>query len=322
MAPSREQLITKWNEALASGDAKRKSFAADELSRVDPRLACEVLEAYRAAHPEDGKAYAALGFAYYRQERYAEAIAAYDHADRHDGQVRWSDIDLVLDYALVQAESDTERVALIEDYLRRWPDAGRRPKLERILAALRQPRRGEFGSPMRFRSVTTPAPVSGGAPETIPETRLNAALEGLPQVEQQLNGAPLMSWVLGRLATLSGGELQFGAEQVTDGGSAVIALEVRDAAGAVLAVIELAGEREDVWFTGQRRPDVARESLRDALVAALLQEPTRLMPIRIEVIDPEPSEEDLENERHLYGFDGRVLLGRDNPYPGYAGEPA
>ena len=135
-----------------------------------------------------------------------------------------------------------------------------------------------------------------------------------------LNGAPLASWLLSRLAHLTDDGVPSSGRERNDGGGWTIPFVVRDATNdRPVASFQLQGSMGGLDVVGDRAADCSSEQLLNALIAAVLDRPTDLMPCRLTVVDPEWRHDPdgyvprpAPGGRNRYGWDGSRFLGRRN----------
>jgi hypothetical protein len=161
-----------------------------------------------------------------------------------------------------------------------------------------------------------------------------------------LDGAPIASWILARLARLTGGRLGLAGVEHVDGGGYVIELlgyriddeppnekavfmqpflfnmdelGVRVEPERVVARFQFQASMEGAAVLGERDPDCPAEELLEALAAALLAVPDELMSYEVAVRDPEwkldPAmyvPRPTRGSRNSYGWDGSQFLGKTN----------
>lgn len=151
------------------------------------------------------------------------------------------------------------------------------------------------------------------------DARLAASAELPP-----LDGAPIASWILARLAALvAGGDLGLtpGLVEHIDGGVFVLDFVVARA-GVLVAKVQLQAGMIGAGLLGVVRSDEAPGALASALVRALGAAPAAVAAVEVRIVDPEwalepevfsppPSSESVGR----FGYDGARYLGRGNVAP-------
>jgi hypothetical protein len=156
-----------------------------------------------------------------------------------------------------------------------------------------------------------------------------------------LDGAPLASWLLARLARLTDDGLGVFGEEHNDGGGFMVEFvvyllpkspdprqlllfdleqsEVPLVPERPVASFQFQGAMDGVGIVGQRVPNCAGEDILDALEAALFAAPNELMACEVTIYDPEWEQDPLiyipvphEDSRNVYGWDRDEFLGKWN----------
>jgi hypothetical protein len=155
-----------------------------------------------------------------------------------------------------------------------------------------------------------------------------------------LNGAPVASWILARLARLTEDRLGLAEEEHVDGGGYMIefvvyriptgpdpqqllmfGLEQSDLSieDLPVAAFQFQADMTGAGVIGQRVPDCPAEEILEAFAAELLAAPTDLTPRELAVYDPEWEDDPGEyipvpdeDTRNWYGWDGSQFLGQFN----------
>ncbi|GAB4199721.1 MAG: hypothetical protein OHK0022_20200 [Roseiflexaceae bacterium] len=133
------------------------------------------------------------------------------------------------------------------------------------------------------------------------------------EIEQQvdLGEAPFASWLLARLWHLSGGAVQLAlnvdptGSGLADGGNYLAFAVIEDAAGRVLAELQIEGM--DIFaqiILTARSVHVSPDDVITALANTLKAQPSQIAPCRIAIADPEQ-----HGQIHEYGWDGSHFLG-------------
>ncbi len=126
---------------------------------------------------------------------------------------------------------------------------------------------------------------------------------------QDLQGAPLASWLLARLCHLNEGlGLQPDAVECIEGGVWVVDFVVH-CDEAPVAKIQLQGGMIGAGLLGVAVNPEHAEGLMQALLHRLLRAPEAVAECRVRIRDPEAEDE------CVFGFEGGVYLGKANPRP-------
>jgi hypothetical protein len=135
-----------------------------------------------------------------------------------------------------------------------------------------------------------------------------------------LDGSPVSSWMLARLAKLTLGSLGFPlkSRQRNDGGG--FALDFITYVGsAPVAVFQLQGDTMGAAVLGRRTENYASDVILKCLVSALLESPEEVSMCSLSVTDPEWKEDPdsytpkpVRGSRNWYGWNGKRYLGENN----------
>jgi hypothetical protein len=161
-----------------------------------------------------------------------------------------------------------------------------------------------------------------------------------------LDGSPLASWLLARLARLADDELGLADREDSDGGGYLVEFVVYrvnvDAEDETarsgqlflfnmaqfqcpvepetpIASFQFQASMEGAEVIGRRTSDCSAEEVLEAFAAAILAAPGDLLPRELVVRDPEwklnpemYTPQPVKGSRNSYGWDGFQFLGRDN----------
>jgi hypothetical protein len=150
----------------------------------------------------------------------------------------------------------------------------------------------------------TEVEIDGGA--ELHEEELDRAILATARVPD-LNGAPLASWILARIAHLVGARLGSTAVEVCEGGVFVLDFVLSDATGERIGKVQVQAGWIGAGVLGVVAASVRPELVVRALVSVLAAEPESVGLCEIRVVDS-AEENDPGSRTHRYGFDGRRYL--------------
>jgi len=127
----------------------------------------------------------------------------------------------------------------------------------------------------------------------------------------ELSGAPVASWLLARISSMTRGRMPYSYDHVqgSDGNDLYIGFTCHSDDGALIGRVMFFASADHITLHAEAGPPVSPESLRDAIRKAVLSSPHRVARSRVTVTWTDGADKPARNSiPRVYGYDGDRYL--------------